>query len=270
MTPEAGETSTKRFLSQLRTFKHPDPYGNKSLDADHYKAFDREANRYGRNYSYANDWNNQRPTWPLANPELNVNSGATDQKEAFAAVDAVGMGAKTHWRVYNKLTGDYVTKQMHEEQAQQVAAELNAEFVQQVELHESVSRKHFEQIAATVKAIEDPQKRQHFADHHAAIFSQQNPRFDHVLWHKACNTAHVQKGKLQNESIDPISTGLRAPLNPKYLEAMQSRDNWTMGGSVAQSDHNTNSGVEFQKTAQLINERQSRFNEQVDICRSPH
>jgi hypothetical protein len=263
LTPEAGETSTKRFLAQLRTFKNPDPYGNKSLDADHYKAFDREANRYGYNYSAKRDYNNQTPTYPLANPILNTHSGRTD--EAFAAVDAVRMGALVHWRVYNKQTGEYVTRQIHKEQAEQVAAQLNREYQSEVtDLQESVSRKHFEQVAATVKAIEDPQTRQHFADHHASIFAKQNPRFDHVRWHKACNTAHVQKGKLQNESIDPISTGLRAPLNPRYLEAMQSRDNWTMSGSVAQSGHYTNPGLEFQKTAQLIKERQSRFNEQDD------
>jgi hypothetical protein len=105
MSPEAGETSTKSFLKKLTVAVPPDPYDNRGFSADHYKAFDRETNRFGRNYSYKNDRNNQRPTWHLANPELNVNSGATDQKEAFAAVDAVGMGAKMHWRVYNKLTG---------------------------------------------------------------------------------------------------------------------------------------------------------------------
>jgi hypothetical protein len=79
--------------------------GNDGFSADHYKAFDREKNRYGYNYSAKNDFNNQKPEWPLANPELNVNSGATDESRVFEAVDAVGMGAFTHYRVLNKLTG---------------------------------------------------------------------------------------------------------------------------------------------------------------------
>jgi hypothetical protein len=217
------------------------------LDADHYKAFDRDANRMGRNYSYANDWNDQRPTWPLANPDLNVNSGATDQKEAFAAVDAVGMGAKTHWRVYNKLTRDYVTKQMHQEQAQQVAAELNAEFAQPVELHERVSRKHFEQVAATVKAIEDSQKRQHFADHHAAIFAQQNSRFDHARWHAACNTTHVNKGKVRNEIHQLSATALQEGILD-YNPAKMNRYVDYMNESMAHQKHFTMDGGKYQST----------------------
>ena len=69
MTPEACETSTRGFLKQLKVAAHPDPYGNDYLGG--VKAYDREANRHGYNYSYKNDFNNQRPVWPLANPSLN-------------------------------------------------------------------------------------------------------------------------------------------------------------------------------------------------------
>jgi hypothetical protein len=153
-----------------------------------------------------------------------------------------------------------VTKQIHKEDAQRYAADLNREYQSEVkELQESVSRKHFQATANSVRAIEDPVKRQEFADHHAKLFAADNPRFDHVKFHRACGT-QFPSGKMQNESIDPISTGLRAPLNPRYLEAMNSRDNFTMSGSVTQTDRNT-PGAEFQKTAQLINERKSRFKE---------
>lgn len=55
-------------------------------------------------------------------------------------------------------------------------------------LEESVSRKHFREVANTVRAIEDPAKRQEFADHHADIFSHANPRFSHDKFHAACGT----------------------------------------------------------------------------------
>jgi hypothetical protein len=270
LTPEAGETSTKRFLAQLRTFKHPDPYGNQSLDADHYKAFDREANRYGRNYSYANDWNNQRPTWPLANPKLNVNSGATDQREAFEAVDSVGLGAKVHWRVVNRLTNEYVTRQIEKTQAESIAAELNQEFAEQVELHESVSRKHFEQVVTTVKAIDDPQKRQAHADHNAVLFAQQNPRFDHARFHKACGTVHVNKGKVQNESSLPataLQEGLLqndAARMDRYLDAMNksiahSRGHTMDGGKYQSTNTDITAMADFRATALLREQSKSKF-----------
>lgn len=57
-----------------------------------------------------------------------------------------------------------------------------------LELREGVSRKHFKEVANTVRSIEDPKKRQEFADHHAAIFAGQNPRFSHEKFHEACGT----------------------------------------------------------------------------------
>ena len=43
---------------------------------------------------------------------------------------------------------------------------------------ESVSRKHFQQVADLLKNIPDEAKRKEMAMHHASIFKQQNPRFD--------------------------------------------------------------------------------------------
>ena len=58
------------------------------------------------------------------------------------------------------------------------------------QLSEMVTRKHFQDVANTVRAIEDPSKRQEFANHHASIFASQNPRFDHARFHAACGTRH--------------------------------------------------------------------------------
>jgi hypothetical protein len=261
MTPEAGETSTRGFLKQLKVAAHPDPYGNDYLGG--VKAYDREANRHGYNYSYKNDFNNQRPTWPLANPSLNVNTGATDESRVFEAIDAVGIGAKVHYRVVNKLTGEYVTRNMHQEQAEEIAADLNRKTQ---DLHEGVSRKHFEQVAATVKAIEDPQRRQHFADHHAGIFAQQNPRFDLARWHAACNTQDINKGKVQrNEAMASLplqeSSYLR-PLDPRSIEAFNkfnAQPNYTASGNVTDSDHTVNHAAEWRATQNLLNEKKARF-----------
>jgi len=52
----------------------------------------------------------------------------------------------------------------------------------------SVTRKHFREVANTVRAVEDPAKRQELADHHAAIFKRANPNFSHEKFHEACGT----------------------------------------------------------------------------------
>jgi hypothetical protein len=267
MSPRPGETSTKDFLKQLKVAAHSDPFGNDYRGG--VKAFDRDANRYGRNYSYKTDFNNQRPTWPLANSDLNVNTGRTD--EAFAAIDAVGLGALTHYRVVNRLTGEYVTKQMHREDAQQVAVELNAAFAQEVELHESVSRKHFQQVANTVRAIENPKKRQEFADHHAALFSQRNPRFDHARFHAACGTQCPSGGKLRNEGNQlpstPITEGLHNRDDAKmarYVDAinksMTYQQDFTMdGGKYQSTDTSITALADFRATALLQERNKTKF-----------
>jgi hypothetical protein len=256
MTPEAGETSTRSFLRQLKVAAHPDSYENDYLGG--VKTFDREANRYGRNYSYANDFNNQRPTWPLANPELNVNTGATD--ESFVAVDAVGMGAPMHYRVVDTKTREYVTRQMHQEDAEQIAHELNQ--VKFMALQESgPTRKHFQATANIVRAIEDPKRRQEFADHHAALFATQNPRFDHAKWHAACGTQHV-KVEQRNEAKIPstaLQEGLFQPLNPKYLDALNKSithaRNFTMDGGKYQSTNTDITAMAAFKATTLLQER---------------
>jgi hypothetical protein len=76
------------------------------------------------------------------------------------------------------------------------------------ELNETPTRKDFRQVANTVRAIEDPKKRQEFADHHAKIYSQQNPRFSFEKWHAATGTQYKKAVKEDVEQIDEISRGL--------------------------------------------------------------
>jgi hypothetical protein len=69
------------------------------------------------------------------------------------------------------------------------------------DLDEAVSRKHFQQVADLIKTHDDAGKRKELAQHHAEIFKQQNPRFDHAKFMKAAgvneDVEHVE------EKIDP-------------------------------------------------------------------
>jgi hypothetical protein len=75
------------------------------------------------------------------------------------------------------------------------------------DLEEAVSRKDFKSVASTVAAIESPEKRQEFADHHAKIFAAANPRFDHAKFHAACGTKaktneSVEETQVETQKID--------------------------------------------------------------------
>lgn len=70
------------------------------------------------------------------------------------------------------------------------------------DLEEAVSRKDFKSVASTVAAIESPEKRQEFADHHAQIFAAANPRFDHAKFHAACGTKVKTNESQMTQKID--------------------------------------------------------------------
>ena len=57
------------------------------------------------------------------------------------------------------------------------------------EIEEAVTRKHFQMVADLIKSHEDPAKRKELAQHHAEIFKQQNPRFDHAKFMKAAGAS---------------------------------------------------------------------------------
>jgi hypothetical protein len=58
------------------------------------------------------------------------------------------------------------------------------------QLVETPTRKQFQQVADIIKAHPDAKKRQELANHHAAIFALQNPRFSHEKFHAAVGTTY--------------------------------------------------------------------------------
>lgn len=60
------------------------------------------------------------------------------------------------------------------------------------------TRKHFQQVADLLKNIPDEAKRKELAQHHAGLFKQQNPRFDHKRFYQAA-------GVEVNEALEPGS-----------------------------------------------------------------
>jgi hypothetical protein len=110
MTPLAGEHGVKAFLTQLKVAKYGDAYGNDGFDASKYKAFDREKNHFGYNYSAANDYNNQKPSRPLQNPTLNVSTDNKAFEAVYRAVDSVGQGFRHQYKVANLPSRRYLCK----------------------------------------------------------------------------------------------------------------------------------------------------------------
>jgi hypothetical protein len=263
MTPLPGELAIKRFLKSLTVQDNPDPYGNQGFSASKYKAFNRSANRYGVDYSYDNDFNNQKPSCPLANPILNV---------AFEAVDSVGINAKNHWKVVNTLTGEYVTRQMTKEEAVQIATDLNDDFIAEVEqlgqqqLQESYpTRKHFQQVANEVRKITDGPSRQAVADHHARLFAQQNPRFDHDKFHSVCGTQTKKQRGIKENTAPIASTAIQEnilkPLSPQFIDAFKKanqKQNFTMAGSPSESSYRTDNVSDWKAAQTLINEQRKK------------
>ena len=58
---------------------------------------------------------------------------------------------------------------------------------EETDLEESVTRKHFQQVADLIKSHDSHDKRKELAQHHATIFAMQNPRFDRSKFMKAAN-----------------------------------------------------------------------------------
>jgi hypothetical protein len=58
------------------------------------------------------------------------------------------------------------------------------------ELDEMSTRKDFQQVASIIKSQPDAKKRQELANHHAAVFALQNPRFSHEKFHAAVGTTY--------------------------------------------------------------------------------
>ena len=85
-------------------------------------------------------------------------------------------------------------------------------------MDEAVSRKHFQQVADLIKTHDNPGKRKELAQHHAEIFKQQNPRFDHAKFMKAAGVneevEHVEEKVDPNDRTKDMISG-RKPTKQK-------------------------------------------------------
>jgi len=86
-----------------------------------------------------------------------------------------------------KLKGDGIERPMADKpESTPSRASIKSEEVEFDEvLDEAVSRKDFQMVADLIKTHDHPGKRKELAQHHAEIFSKQNPRFDHAKFMKA-------------------------------------------------------------------------------------
>jgi len=64
-------------------------------------------------------------------------------------------------------------------------------------LDETMTRKHFQQVADVIKAHPDAKKRKELAMHHAGIFKASNPRFDHMKFMKAAGADIKEEVKME-------------------------------------------------------------------------
>ena len=95
------------------------------------------------------------------------------------------------------------------------------------------------EVAKTIRAIEDPKKRQEFANHHASIFSKQNPRFDAAKFHAAVGTKY-SGSKLGKETGSipslPIQESLFDPAShakvQRYADFMSNEPTYTKNTNV--------------------------------------
>jgi len=99
------------------------------------------------------------------------------------------------------------------------AKRMRGEEVEQVD--EAVTRKHFQQVADLIKAHDNPGKRKELAQHHAEIFKQQNPRFDHGKFMKACN---VNEWKEEVEQQDEALIGNQKKIDKNHNGKIDAQD----------------------------------------------
>jgi hypothetical protein len=66
------------------------------------------------------------------------------------------------------------------------ACKCGESIVDESAINEAATRKDFRMVADLIKNIPDKEKRKELAHHHASIFKQQNPRFKHDVFCKAC------------------------------------------------------------------------------------
>lgn len=121
-------------------------------------------------------------------------------------------------------------------------------------LDESVTRKHFQQVADVIKAHPDQDKRNELAKHHADIFKKQNPRFDHGRFYKAAGAT------LTEESINEVSKKTLGSYIGKAQDSVVDHA-WTRNNKVADLINYPLLGKEIQKD---IDHHERKMNKRVD------
>ena len=84
------------------------------------------------------------------------------------------------------------------------------------ELDEAATRKDFRMVADLIKNIPDKEKRKELAHHHAGIFKQQNPRFKHDVFCKACGLDELDEREQFQSMPQGYASGTpkAPPVNP--------------------------------------------------------
>jgi len=119
---------------------------------------------------------------------IEKNEGETDEGNEFSQTvqkaKAAGMKAGDKFKVGDK---EYTLKDDSNNEG---------------EIDETMTKKHFQHVADTLKQIEDPKKRAEYAKHHSAIFQHSNPRFDHAKFMKAAGVDEMEEGRVKDWLMD--------------------------------------------------------------------
>jgi hypothetical protein len=158
---------------------------------------------YARGDKEISDWNKK--------PESGYSSAPKKVVKHFAG----GMNA------HRRLLGKGISTGNFEKAKRQMdyAKKMRGEEVEQVD--EAVTRKHFQQVADLIKSHDNPGKRKELAQHHAEIFKQQNPRFDHGKFMKACN---VNEWKEEVEQQDEALIGNQKKIDKNHNNKIDAQD----------------------------------------------
>jgi hypothetical protein len=111
---------------------------------------------------------------------------------------------------------------------------------EEVELEEAVSRKHFQQVADLIKTHDDAGKRKELAQHHAEIFKQQNPRFDHAKFMKAAGV---------NEDVEHVEE--KVDLNVRTKDTLTGSKPTKQSDDVGPGSNGKSTKVKFSAEAWL-------------------
>jgi len=133
------------------------------------------------------------------------------------------------------------------------------------DLEEAVSRKHFQQVADLIKTHDDAGKRKELAQHHAEIFKQQNPRFDHAKFMKAAGvnedinkdrTKDMISGRKPTKQTDDVGPGADGKSTKAKLASEEAIEEASYSAKAARAGKDIGKpGKEFSKIAKSAGKR---------------